>query len=382
MHEERLKLCHLQLLPIMSGVQRSMLEFLKRLDQRTYDLSVVCKEEGDLTKELTQLDIPFHLIPSLQREINLWKDSQALWQLYTLFKTEKFDLIHTHSSKTGLLGRVAGRMADVTYIFHTVHGLPFHEFSGPVRTKIYTFFERLAGKLTDQVIFVNNEERTYAVKNHILQAGQVRTIYNGVDLKRADLFNNPKQHQKIRNQWDIPLNAFVVAFVGRLWEQKDPQTLSKVIAACTDLPIYFLIVGDGPYFNHFKTTFSGQSRVKLVGWMDDCFPMYPAIDVLLLPSLWEGLSVTLIEAMAFGKPLIASNIKGNRECVFHGHNGLLCTPQQPEEFKKAIQNLYSETSLYQTMSMHCIEMAHRHFDIEQNAQKLSALYEERFGHGC
>ncbi|HPI72661.1 MAG TPA: glycosyltransferase, partial [bacterium] len=162
MRSRKIKICHLQLLPIMSGVQRAMLELLKRLDPQIYEVTVVCRDEGDLTKELRNLGIHFQLIPRLQREINVWKDAQALWQLYRLFKREKFDLIHTHSSKTGILGRVAGRLAGGVRIIHTVQGFPFHEFSGRFSTLVYSWIEKLAGMLTDQVVFVNNEERMYA----------------------------------------------------------------------------------------------------------------------------------------------------------------------------------------------------------------------------
>jgi glycosyltransferase involved in cell wall biosynthesis len=374
------KICHIQLLPLLSGVQRSMLEILKRLDRRVYELSVICKEEGDLTAELQRLQIRYHIIPSLQREINLYHDSRALLQLYGVFKRERYDLIHTHSSKTGLLGRMAAYMAGVPHIFHTVHGLPFHEFSRQGHTRLYTLFERFAGKLTDRVIFVNNEERIYAVQRGILKADQVCTIYNGVNLNFIDNLNKMELRKQFRERWKIPPDAFVAAFVGRLWEQKDPQTLAGIVAACSDLPIHFLIVGDGPFFDRFQKVFCDQPRVILTGWLDDCMPMYPAIDLLLLPSLWEGLSVTLIEAMAFGKPLVASNIKGNRECVIHGDNGYLCTPQQPQEFKKAIEKLLLDKSLYQSMAQSCLRFSRRLFDIEANSSRLIALYEERLGH--
>lgn len=380
LNRRKVKICHLQLLPIMSGVQRAMLEFLKRLDPQTYEVTVVCRDEGDLTKELRNLGIHFQLIPSLQREINVWKDAHALWRLYRLFKREKFDLIHTHSSKTGFLGRVAGRLGGGVRIIHTVQGFPFHEFSGRFSTLVYSWFEKLAGTLTDQVVFVNNEERAYAIEKRILRPDQVRTIYNGVDLARVNIFNQEVNRQRFRAAWSIPTDAFVVAFVGRLWQQKDPQTLSRIITACAVLPVHFLIVGDGPYLAHLQTAFAGQKRITLAGWMEDPFQMYPAIDVLLLPSLWEGLSITLIEAMAFGKPLIASNIKGNRECVHHGYNGLLCPPRQADEFKKAIQTIWQDHFLYKTMSKHCLELARQSFDVEQNTRRLLALYEEQLGY--
>ncbi len=374
------KICHIQLLPLLSGVQRSMLEILQRLDRDVYELSVICKEDGDLTAELRRLNIRYHIIPSLQREIHLLRDARALLQFYRIFKRERYDLIHTHSSKTGLLGRVAGWLAGVPHIFHTVHGLPFHEFSPRGHKRVYTLFERIAGKLSDRIIFVNNEERNYAVDHRILRPDQVCTIYNGVNLAYIHQLKQPELRQQFRERYHIPQDAFVAAFVGRLWEQKDPETLAGIVAACSDLPIYFLIVGDGPYLPRFQSVFSRQPRVILTGWLADCMQMYPAIDLLLLPSLWEGLSVTLIEAMAFGKPLVASNIKGNRECVIHGDNGYLCTPQQPQEFKKAIEKLSIDKALYESMSQRCLRYAQRLFDIERNSRQLVTLYEERLGH--
>jgi len=378
--KQKIKIAHLQLLPLLSGVQRSMLDFLQRLDRDRYDISVICKEEGDLTDALQRTGIRFHIVPPLQRPINPVADLKALHQLYRLFRHEKYDLIHTHSSKTGLLGRAAGRLAGVPHIFHTVHGLPFHEFSGKGKTWLYASMERLAGRLSDQVVFVNNEERRLAVAKGLLRPEQVVTVYNGVDLDKVALWNTPDRRQTFRNQYSIPEDAFVTAFVGRLWEQKDPQTLAQIIQRCDNMPIYFLIVGDGPYSESFHRLFDHNQRVIMTGWLEECYSMYPAIDVLVLPSLWEGLSVTLIEAMAFAKPLVASNIKGNRECVHPGENGFLCTPKTADEFMNAITRLQKDRALYQRMAQRSREIARRDFDLQRNSAQLIQLYERRLGH--
>lgn len=378
--KQKIKIVHLQLLPLLSGVQRSMLDFLLRLDRDRYDISVICKEEGDLTDALQRTGIRFHIVPPLQRPINPVADLKALHQLYCLFRREKYDLIHTHSSKTGLLGRAAGRLAGVPHIFHTVHGLPFHEFSGKGKTWLYASMERWAGRLSDQVVFVNNEERRLALAKGLLRPEQVVTVYNGVDLDKVALWHTLDKRQAFRKHYSIPEDAFVAAFVGRLWEQKDPQTLAQIIQSCAGMPIYFLIVGDGPYSESFHHLFDQNPRVIMTGWLEECYSMYPAIDVLVLPSLWEGLSVTLIEAMAFAKPLVASNIKGNRECVHPGENGFLCTPKTADEFRNAITRLLKDRELYQRMAQRSREIAQRDFDLQRNSAQLIQLYERRLGH--
>ncbi len=371
----RIRICHLQLLPLMTGVQRAMLEVLKRLDPRRFEVWVLCKHEGELTDVLAKMGVRVLLVPSLMRQIHPYCDVLALARMVHLFKRHRFHFIHTHSSKTGALGRLAARLAGVPIVYHTVHGLPFHEFSSAGERLWYGMVERLAGRCTDKVIFVNNEERELAVRSRLVAASRAVTVYNGVDLALVAQTNTPQARLAFRRAWGIPEGAFVVAYVGRLWRQKDPTTLAEAIEGCIKLPVHFLVVGDGPCQASLVARFAGHPRVTMTGWLADPTVMYPAIDVLMLPSLWEGLSLTLIEAMAFGKPLVASNIKGNRECVRHGYNGFLCKPRVAEEFVQAVDRLRSDGTLYRRMSRNCLSMSRELFDIEVNARAVIRLYE-------
>ncbi|MDZ7293869.1 MAG: glycosyltransferase family 4 protein [candidate division KSB1 bacterium] len=378
----RIRICHLQLLPLMTGVQRAMLELLKRLDTSRFDCWVVCKQHGPLTAELAEIGVKVLVVPALVRQIVPWQDLRALVTLVRLFKHHRFQIAHTHSSKTGALGRLAARLAGCDLVFHTVHGLPFHEFS-PKRERFwYGLVERMAGLCTDHVIFVNHEERKLAIERHLVRAARASTAYNGVDLAQVKRANTQEARMSFRRTWGISEDAFVVAYVGRLWEQKDPTTLAAIVDQCAALPVHFLIVGEGPYQPYFAARFAGQRHVTMTGWIADPMTIYPAIDVLVLPSLWEGLSMTLIEAMAFGKPLVASNIKGNRECVRHGYNGFLCTPRRPQEFVAAIGTLRREKDLYHQMEHNCLAMSKEFFDIEVNVASVIRLYEEAWLRLC
>ncbi len=376
----RIRICHLQLLPLMTGVQRAMVELLKRLDPSRFEHWVVCKNPGPLTEELAKMGVNVLFVPSLVRRIHPLRDLQAFIALYRLCKHYRFRIVHTHSSKTGALGRLAARAAGADLVFHTVQGLPFHEFSRRGERFLYGLAERLAGLCADRVIFVNEEERQLAIRQRLISPARACTIYNGVDLALVERANTEEARVSFRRTWGIPQEAFVVGYVGRLWAQKDPTTLAAIIDQCSGLPVHFVIAGDGPYQAFLAMRFAGQRRVTMTGWLPDPTAVYPAIDVLLLPSLWEGLPMTLIEAMAFGKPLVASNVKGNRECVRPGHNGLLCTPRIPEEFVRAIETLRGNRHLYQEMKENCLHMSRELFDVEANAGAVIRLYEEAYEH--
>ncbi|MBN1999820.1 glycosyltransferase family 4 protein [candidate division KSB1 bacterium] len=365
------KICHIQLLPLMSGVQRSMLDILCRLDKNRYDIYVICRSDGDLVRELERLGMNYILLPSLVRQINPVKDITALVKLVKIFTEYKFDIVHTHSSKTGFLGRMAARLSGVPQVFHTVHGMPFHEFSHPLVVRIYSFLERFGARFATGIIFVNHEERLNAIKKRLVREGQAVTVYNGVDPAHYKKKETVRLRKKIRAQLKLPPYTFVVGYVGRLWKQKGPETLRRIVSLCREKDIRFLIVGDGPHAKYFKDL----PNVTMTGWVDHPEQYYPAFDVVVLPSLWEGLSMTLIEAMGFGKPLIASDIKGNRECVWHGENGFLCPPQDAGAYQKAILKLKSDGTLYRKMSRYCFEKIRMYFDINKNVRQIINLYE-------
>lgn len=372
MRPEKIKICHIQLLPLMSGVQRSMLDIFRQLDQDRYDISVICKNEGDLTDVLRRKNIHVILVNRLERDINLLNDLATFFHFLRIFRNSKFDIVHTHSSKTGFLGRWAAFFAGCPIIFHTVHGFPFHEFSGKLKARIFKFLEWLGALVSTYVIFVNNEEREFAIKHQIVSYKKAVTVYNGVDHKLIQRYATDDSRKKIRVKWNIAPEQYIVGFVGRLWEQKDPQTLYKVIKECHDLPLTFVILGDGP----FRSLFEDESlHLIFEGWVDNPMQYYPAIDILIQPSLWEGLSMTLIEAMSFGKPVVASNIKGNRECVTHGKNGYLCEPRNAKSFKDAICSIITSKKLYEEMSINAINTARTYFDVDLNFSKLAELYE-------
>ncbi len=375
---KKVKVIHLQVLPILSGVQKSMYDILIRLDRKRYDLTVLCQSEGKLTDELKRQNIKYITVPELKREINPFFDFYAFIKIYNLFRKENYDIVHTHSSKPGIIGRLAAKLAGIKVIIHTVHGFAFHESSPKLSILIYGLFEKLVGYATDIVIFVNNKDRLTALNMKLLPAKKTITIFNGVDLT---IYNNNNGSIKAKHLIGIEKNGHpFIGMVTRLWEQKAPEDFIKAIPfIIKDIPnAKFLVIGDGPLRKKLERTckvLSIQQNVLFLGWRKDVKDLLKIIDVFVLPSLWEGLPVSILEAMANAKPVIASNIKGNNELVIHGETGLLVPIQSPQKIGESVLQLLKDSSLLNKMGQNGYQIVKKKYEINKIALQINSEYQ-------
>lgn len=374
----KIKIVHLQLLPLMSGVQRVMVDFLIRLDRKKYEIYVICSGEGDLTHALEKHNISFITIPELRREINAYYDLIVFIKLFRIFKKFKFKIVHTHSSKPGFLGRLAARLAGVPIIIHTVHGFAFHQFSSKINVQIFKLFERIAGTVSDKIILLNDIDLGYAIYNKIGKHRKLVKISNGVFL---DQFDVEISIQKKKMELSINQRDFVVGFVGRLWEQKAPQDFIAMIPVVINkIPnVTFIIIGDGHLKNpliDLAKKLSIQDKIKFLGWRNDVPEIVKIIDVFVQTSLWEGLSLSILEAMACSKPIIATNIKGNNELIIDGFNGFLIPPQNPKIFGEKVLTLLYNQKLSWQMGQNSYQRVKENFRIEDSFSKINSLYEK------
>ena len=375
---KKIKLIHLQVLPILSGVQKAMYDTLIRLDRETYDISVLCQSEGKLTDELKKQNIKYITVPELKREINPFFDLYALFKIYNLFRKEHYDIVHTHSSKPGIIGRLAAKLAGIKVIVHTVHGFAFHESSPKLSILIYGLLEKLVGYATDLVIFVNNKDRLTALKMKLLPAKKTITIFNGVDLA---IYNNNNGSIKAKQLIGIEKNGHpFIGMVTRLWEQKAPEDFIRAIPfVVKNIPkAKFLVIGDGPLrekLEQISTALNIQQNVIFLGWRKDVKDLLKIMDIFVLPSLWEGLPISILEAMANAKPVIASNIKGNNELVIHGETGLLVPIQSPQKIGESVLQLLGDSSLLNKMGQNGYQVVKMKYDINKIVQQINSEYQ-------
>ncbi len=362
--KKKQKLFHLQLLPLLSGVQNVMLDILKPLDSK-YDIYVGSKPQGPLVDEVLKNKWNYIPIDTLRRDFHIL-DIISFFKLYSIFKKYQFDIVHTHSSKTGFLGRIAARMAGIKHIVHTVHGLPFNPSQNCITQLIYKKLEILASKYCDKIIFVNENERIYSIKNGITSSKKSLTIYNGVKIESSSKnnFNSDK---------------LVIGYIGRFSKQKNTiQTINTAIEICKkEKSIEFVFVGDGPDFEtclNLVCRAKLENNIKLIGWKYNTKEYLKDFDILLLYSLWEGLPLSILEAMSIGLPVICSDITGNNELVT-SETGYLVKKNNPADLKKTILYISKNMNELPQKGLKAFKKCNLEFNLELFTQKHKNLYE-------
>lgn len=334
---------------IVGGAQETVMLIADMLDKNRYQVEVLSGpqtgSEGSLIEEVRRRGIALTILPELVREIDVAKDGKALWKLYKMMKTGAYDIVHTNSSKAGILGRLAAWLARVPVIVHTVHGWGHHEYQNPLMRRLFILAERISAACTDQLVVVSSHNIEKGLADRIASREKYLTIRSGIELEH---FMYPtKGRPAMRAQLGIPFEALVVGTVTRLSAQKAP---TDFVAAATTVAkavpsTHFVIVGDGPLRSQVEAMIAQaglQHRFHLTGVRRDVPEVLTAFDVFVLTSLWEGLPRVLPQAMAAGLPIVATAVDGNADAVIHGENGLLVPPGDWQRFAQAIVSLLDD----------------------------------------
>jgi glycosyltransferase involved in cell wall biosynthesis len=246
-------------------------------------------------------------LPQMSREVAVWSDALAFWRIWRFLRRERPDIVHTHTAKAGAIGRLAAWLAGVPVIVHTYHGHVFDGYFSPLKSKLYLAIERFLGRLTTRVIAISTSQNNdLCAKYRIVPAEKLSVIYNGFELAcgvRAD-------REEIRKELGIGGDDFVVVWAGRLAPIKDVGLLAQVIRKAFEKHsrAHFLIVGDGTEKAILESMIKGCPNVQLLGWRQDMAAIWSAADLALLTSRNEGTPTALIEAMAAGRPFVATNV--------------------------------------------------------------------------
>lgn len=348
----------------------------------TYESRMSKEEHASVISDLKKAQlagVKIVNIPFLLRRINPVYDFLALFSLYVLLIKEKPSIVHTHTSKAGLLGRLAAKLAGIPIIIHTPHGHVFLGYFGPVKTKIFIILEKLASRITNKMIALTNKERDDQVLFKIADEDKLAVIPSGVQLNKfRELPFNEKQNFK--KELGIPENSLIIGTVGRLEPVKGPEFLIKAAKLIISKypEAFFIFTGDGYLKQDLEKTTSKlglKENIIFLGWREDPAKIISAYDVFVLPSLNEGMGRVLVEAMALGKSIVASNIGGIPDLVIHGKNGFLVPPKNPKELAKYIQILLEDKKRREIMGLAGKEMS-SDFSVENMVEKIEKLYGE------
>jgi len=330
--------------------------------------------EGSLIEDARRRGIAVRVIDELVRPVSPGRDLVAFQRLRGLFESERPDIVHTHSSKAGILGRAAAWCAEVPVVVHTNHGLPFYgEQPLPLRA-LYWGLEKAAAGVTDAVVCVGEEMRRQSISARLGRPELFEVIYSGIETEQfLEAGSN-------RACLSIPEGASVVGIVSRMARHKGHRFL---VEACPP-GVHLLFVGDGEERGALerqvaerglKATFAGHVPPEAVP------ELIASMDVLVHPSLWEGLPRAAVQALLVGRPVVAFDCDGAREVVVDGVTGRLVPPKSVGGLRAAIQELLGRPDKGRALGMAGRGRCRDVFGWRSNGEKLGALYARLLGRG-
>jgi glycosyltransferase involved in cell wall biosynthesis len=350
-----------------------------RMPRTEFTCSLISGHTADpppgVAESLSRAGVPWIQVPHLRRSVHPIADCGALWGLWRLMRTMQPDIVHTHSSKAGFLGRLAARIAGVPHIVHTPHGHIFEGYFSPGRTRAFTALERLAARWTDRIITLSDEEARDHLRHGIGRPEQFVTIPSGVDLDGVQAASPVR----------LVTGGPVIGAVARLVPVKG---LHYLIDAAPDIlrrypDARFLLVGDGemrPALKAQARSLGLADRIVFTGFREDVPSVIAGTDIVVLPSVNEGMGRVLVMAMALGKPIVATRVGGVAELLQNGEAGLLVPPRDAAALAEAILTLLQDPVRALALGQAGRRLAPR-YSAEAMLDALARVYHEITTHG-
>ncbi len=367
---------------IVGGAQENTLFTAELLDASRYQVDLISGSqtgsEGSLVEEARSKGIPLTIVPHLVRQISPLHDLLALLKLTQIIRRGQYTIVHTHSSKAGILGRLAARLARTPIIVHTVHGWSFHDYMSPLTRKIYIGLEQRMAKLSDALIVVAEQDIAKGLAAGIGQPNQYHLIRSSIPLEDFDPAKYSRQ--EVRQELGLPTDAPVIGNVGRFSPQKNPLVWAQVAGLIgRALPqARFLLVGDGPLRHELQENLAQEGiaeRTVLTGLRRDVPRLLAAMDIFLLTSLWEGLPRVIPQAMAMRLPIVAARVDGIAEAVQNGVTGYLFDPDDTNGMAQACVTLINDLAMRKAMGARGRELALKNYDLRHMLTQIDSLYQ-------
>ncbi|MEM1068046.1 MAG: glycosyltransferase family 4 protein, partial [Planctomycetota bacterium] len=376
----------------VGGALDNTLLTVERLPRDTYQVDLAAgqlsPEEGYKSCEdrSRQGSDNLHFIPNLQRAVHPIADLRACQELTQLMRRERYDIVHTHCAKAGVVGRIAARRAGVPIVLHTCHafgnqvvrerrGHVVKRVSGYAKSRLFTGLERYAGSLSDRVITVCEQNRQQAIDQQLATAEKVVTVYSGIDL---DQFDRRGDRNLLCHEHSLDPSRPLIGFIGRLCEQKSP--LDFVAAAKQVSRVrpdaQFLIAGDGPLAKQVDDACRDEPNIHPIGFSQRVPELMSILDVLAVSSLWEGLGRSVTEAMIVGVPVAATAVDGIPELVEHERTGLLSPPRSPDRLADNIIHLLNEPETAKRIAQEARRRVVPAFGADRMLERIDQLYRE------
>ncbi len=379
-----MKIVHIITRLIVGGAQENTLLTCEGLARRGYDVTLISGPttgpEGRLVERAAAGTYRFIEIPDLIRPIHPWRDARGLLCLTRILRNQRPHVVHTHSSKAGILGRAAASRAAIPIILHTIHGMSFNRTQPPPVRSFYAALERWAARRTDVLITVADAMARQSQAAGVQPRYGYRTIYSGMKTEAYD----PDRYDRlaIRRKWGVPDHAVVVGTIARLFHNKGYESLIQVIHHLRhETNLHYVWVGDGnqrPDFEQQLQRLGLRRRVTLLGLQPpQSIPgLIAGFDILAHASRWEGLPRAVVQALLMRVPPVAFDIDGTPEVVRDRVTGRLIPFENIPAFADAIRELAADPHLRRRLGETGRTLCRKRFDWRRMVDQIEQLYIE------
>ena len=371
--------CHVITKLELGGAQEVAMQVVAGLDRSRFKPVLIAGPGGLLTEEAGALEgVDVRIVPSLLREIHPLKDLRALWRLVCLFRRLRPKIVHTHSSKAGILGRLAAWLAGVPCILHTIHGYGVTPAQPLWLRRALIALEWTVGRLTTHWIAVSHADRRLGLEWGLFSTSHVSVVRPGIDAAPFAARIDSAERDRLRATLGIGPDHLLVGTVSCLKPQKSPEDFVRVAArVCQRLPMArCVLIGDGalrPQIEGLLRAQGLQERVTLLGWRRDVVALLKAFDVFVLTSRWEGLPCVLLEARASRIPIVATRVGGAAEAITEHAQGTLYQPGDVQAMADRVCQILEDERYRTELQMSSGEFPEE-FTIQETIKQYQALY--------
>lgn len=376
----RLRVCHV-IEAAVGGARRHVLDVLEGLDREVFDLSMIYSARRDKAfrsdaSRLEAAGIRTYEV-RMERQIRLGRDLTAFFGILGILRAGGFDIVHSHCSKAGFLGRLAAKICRVPLIFHTPHVFPFEMDNSPPLHFFFRHLERLSARFTDNFVLLHPGQKELALRTLGIPGNRAQVIPNGVDLEGLRLLAGARTG--LREALGIGAGAPVVGMTGRFSGQKRHEDLVRAapLVLRRHPDCVFVLVGDGELRGRIEAMIrdmSLQDSFRLTGGQDNPSPFYLLFDILAMPSSWEGLPYSALEAMALERPVLAASVGGMNSLVEPGVSGELFAPGDVAGMAELMIRLLDDPQRRRELGLRAGIAAKTRFSREAMLSSMKELY--------
>jgi len=358
------KICIVVTLPAWGGAQKYVYDLSLGCKERNVDFTVYAghDENTKMVDKLAKEKIKCKQFKYLTRNISPIKDLKCLFEMYLVFKKNKFDVIHLNSSKAGVIGAISAKMAGCKKVVYTAHGFVFNEDISFVKKIVFLFLEWLSFLFTDVIISVSEYDKNSAIDSGIVSKNKIIVIYNGVKESSIDLLPKHEAKDFISKIVDqkISVDTKIIGCISNHYINKGIVYFIKsasLILKRTNRDLIFINIGSGPEKECIEKAINDEGisdKFKLLGFVDNPEKYLRAFDIYVSPSVKEGLPYSLINASFARVPVVATRVGGCSEIIEENVNGLLVPAKDPEKMSEKLIELINNESLLEKLGKHSI----------------------------